>query len=145
MTPFEKQLDKLGQAYVQELKAQLKKMDGVLTGRLLESISYEVKNTSDGYTLQIYMEDYGEFVNSGRRKGAKMPPPAAMMNFVRQANIRPRPGQSLESVAFAIGRSISLNGIKPKPFIDKGLQVVDKRLQTTLEDAFIETIELEIE
>lgn len=145
MTPFEKQLDQLGQAYVQEMKAQLKKMDGVLTGRLLESISYEVKQTSDGYTLQIYMEDYGEFVNSGRRKGAKQPPPAAMMNFVRQAGIRPRKGQSLESVAFAIGRSISLNGIRPRPFIDKGLQVVDKELDSRLEDALVQTIELEIE
>lgn len=145
MTPFEKQLDQLGQAYVKEMKAQLQKMDGVLTGRLLESISYEVKETRTGYTLQIYMEDYGQYVNSGRKKGSKQPPPAAMMNFVRQANIRPRKGQSLESVAFLIGRSIANNGIRPRPFIDKGLQVVDKRLEAVLEDAFINTIELEIE
>ena len=145
MTPFEKQLDQLGQAYVKEMKDQLKKMDGVLTGKLLESISYEVKETRNGYTLQIYMEDYGEFVNSGRRKGAKMPPPAAMMQFVREANIRPRKNQTLESVAFAIGKSISKNGIRPRPFIDKGLQVVDKRLEVTLEDALLQTIELEIE
>lgn len=145
MTPFEKQLDQLGQAYVKQMKEQLKKMDGVLTGQLLESISYVVKETSDGYTLQILMEDYGEFVNSGRRKGAKQPPPAAMMQFVREANIRPKPGQSLESVAFAIGRSISQNGIRPRPFIDKGLSVVDKGLEDGLMDAFIETIELEIE
>ena len=145
MTPFEKQLDQLGQAYVKQMQEQLKRMDGVLTGQLLESIDYQVKKTPDGYTLQILMEDYGEFVNSGRRKGAKMPPPAAMMQFVREANIRPRKNQTLESVAFAIGRSISQNGIKPKPFISKGLQVVDKELEGKLEDALVQTIELEIE
>lgn len=74
--------------------------------------------------LTLHMNSYGLYLDSGRRKGARQPPPAAMLQFVKKRRLRGRnrKGRFIKDrqLAFLIGRSISKNGIKPRNFIDAG-------------------------
>jgi hypothetical protein len=67
--------------------------------------------------LQIEMAGYAQFVEEGRRKGAKQPPSIAIKEWIQQKGISKPTKYSLDSFAFVIARSISRKGIKPRPFI----------------------------
>lgn len=67
--------------------------------------------------LQIEMAGYAQFVEDGRRKGAKQPPSTAIKEWIQQKGISKPTKYSLDSFAFVIARSISRKGIKPRPFI----------------------------
>jgi hypothetical protein len=63
------------------------------------------------------MAAYAQFVEEGRRKGAKQPPSTAIKEWIQQKGISKPSKYSLDSFAFVIARSISRKGIKPRPFI----------------------------
>lgn len=65
-------------------------------------------------SIELSMPDYYKYVDSGRRAG-KMPPVSVLMDWVK-ANIS---GKDLQSIAYAIAKSIGENGIRARPFIDK--------------------------
>ena len=67
--------------------------------------------------LEIEMAGYAQFVEEGRRKGAKQPPSTAIKEWIVQKGIRKPQKYSLDGFAFVIARSISRKGIKPRPFI----------------------------
>lgn len=67
--------------------------------------------------LQIQMAGYAQFVEEGRRKGAKQPPSSAIKEWIQQKGIARPQKYSLDAFAFVIARSISRKGIKPRPFI----------------------------
>ena len=67
--------------------------------------------------LQIQMASYAQFVEEGRRKGAKQPPSTAIKEWIVQKGITKPQKYSLDAFAFVIARSISRKGIKPRPFI----------------------------
>ncbi len=68
-------------------------------------------------TLSIEMAAYAQFVEEGRRKGAKQPPSTAIKEWILQKGITRPSKYSLDGFAFVIARSISKKGIKPRPFI----------------------------
>lgn len=68
-------------------------------------------------TLEIEMAAYAQFIEEGRRKGAKQPPSMAIKEWILQKGIRTPQKYTLDGFAFVIARSISRKGIKPRPFI----------------------------
>ena len=68
-------------------------------------------------TLSIEIAAYAQFVEEGRRKGAKQPPSQAIKEWILSKGITKPQKYSLDSFAFVIARSISRKGIKPRPFI----------------------------
>ncbi len=86
-----------------------------------------VKNTKFTYKegqLTISMYDYGKFVDSGRRRNAKGIPISDLIQWIQEKNIVTR--VPIESLAYAIQRSIIRKGIKPRPFLEQVQEEVHK-------------------
>lgn len=83
--------------------------------------------------IRLSFDGYGEIVDAGRRPSSKMPPVKPIQDWLRDKNIRPKGGATIEQLSFAIAKTIQRRGYRPQPFI-----------QMTLND-FAETLALEIE
>jgi hypothetical protein len=113
---------------------------------LSRSIGYEIvaDQTSDiGADIDFYYIDYGDYVESGRRKGARMPPPSKLLNWIKIKKIprfRDKKGRfiSYQSQAFLIARSIGKKGIKPFPFMTDAIEQAQNDLLYMLEEAIAE-------
>lgn len=83
--------------------------------------------------IELSFDGYGVIVDEGRRPSSKMPPVKPIQDWLRDKGIRPRGGETIEQLSFAIAKTIQRRGYRPQPFI-----------QMTLND-FAETLALEIE
>ena len=69
------------------------------------------KNDGD-LVFDILLNDYLTYIESGRRKGAKMPPVEPIVKWARQHGI-----PTDNSTIFLIRRAISRDGISPRPIM----------------------------
>ena len=75
----------------------------------------QVNATNDGdLVFDIILNDYLKFIESGRRKGADMPPVEAIVEWAKKHDI-----PTDNSTIFLIRRAIYRDGIAPRPFMDK--------------------------
>ena len=65
MIALERYLNSFGKSVVNNAKGILKRKKKVVSGKLLNSISYKLKKDNDGLTVQFMMVDYGTFVDKG--------------------------------------------------------------------------------
>ena len=94
----------------------------------------QVKATNDGdLVYDILLNDYLTYIESGRRKGAKMPPVEPIIKWARQRGI-----STDNSTIFLIRRAISRDGIKPRPFMATVLDEIDLRWDGWSDDIFEE-------
>jgi hypothetical protein len=134
----ERALNKFGELFTQYLKDSIEKKqfpygnpqrglgDKVASGRLLNSISYDVEiDTNGDPTLVLSYIDYFENVNFGRRKEKKRVPINAILDWIKVRGLqgRNKKGQFIPrlSFAFAIQTNIYKFGIRPSNIYDKGL------------------------
>lgn len=134
----ERALNKFGELFTQYLKEQIEKKqypygnpvkgmgDKVATGRLLNSISYDVEiDTNGDPTLVLSYIDYFENVNLGRRPNRKKVPINAILDWIKVRGLqgRDKKGRFIPrlSFAFAIQTNIYKFGIRPANIYDKGL------------------------
>ena len=81
----------------------------------------KVKATNDGdLVFDIILNDYLTFIESGRRKGADMPPVEPIVNWAKKHGIPTDNG-----TIYLIRRAISRDGIAPRPFMDKVFEDID--------------------
>ena len=81
----------------------------------------QVKATNDGdLVFDIILNDYLKFIESGRRKGADMPPVEAIVEWAKKHGIPTDNG-----TIYLIRRAISRDGIAPRPFMDKVFEDID--------------------
>lgn len=81
----------------------------------------QVKVTNDGdLVFDIILNDYLKFIESGRRKGAKMPPVEPIVKWAKKHGIPTDNG-----TIYLIRRAISRDGIAPRPFMDKVFADID--------------------
>jgi hypothetical protein len=129
---------KYGEAFVVELIQQLKDADKVATGNLAKNIDYELIEALDLISIGIKAPEYLEYVDQGRRAGAKQPPYEPIMKWAKKRGLqrfRDKKGRFIsdKARAFVIARGIAKNGIKPTNVIKKSirkLQGLQKRLLT---------------
>jgi DNA-binding ferritin-like protein (Dps family) len=134
----EEALNEYGKLFTGYLKKEIQKRqfpygnperglgDKVASGKLLNSIDYEVITGSDGNpTLEISYIDYFENVNLGRRREKKKVPINALLNWIKVRGLKGRnkKGQFIPnlSFAFAIQTNIFKFGIRETNIYDKGL------------------------
>jgi hypothetical protein len=81
---------------------------------LIKSVEWEYRPNQDMFTLMA--NDYWYYVSTGRRRGSQ-PPVKDILQWVKEKNITIA-GLTTNQVAYVIGRSIKINGIKGKKYDD---------------------------
>lgn len=98
-----------GTVTVREMKKKLKASGKVASGDLYNSINYQIVDNGDTLSLAFAMEDYGQYVNEGRKPG-KFPPLNAIKKWLKIKGID-------EDAAFPIAKHIEREGIEPTYFM----------------------------
>lgn len=109
-------------------------------GSLYKNIDYEIVRDDNNLceAILIYMEDYWEVVDLGRRKPRRFPPLKAVEEWIRKKPIRFQPinGKmpSIKQQVFLVGRSIASKGINGINFYDNALEKTYEDMIEFLED-----------
>lgn len=114
----------------------------IASGTLRDSISAEVSKDAIG----LKMEKYGQYVQSGRRKDIRGVPVDALVQWIRDRNIRSK-DLTERQLAFAIQRNIKKFGIRPSNWFDEAIDKMfdDKRFLDVFETSVVEELEKKIE
>jgi len=125
------------QLVVTNAKSILLRNKKIATGALYNSVRYVV-NPSTG-KIQFLFAEEGKWVQSGRRRGARFPPPGPISQWIREKGIRGRDKRGRfitnKSLTFLISRGISENGIKPLPFMSMAIKESREQLKKQLKQA----------
>jgi len=137
-----KALDNYKKIVVSELKRQLNKPGSDLE----KSIVSGKINNADGFTIS--MNEYGAFVNDGRRPG-KFPPRQKIEDWINKKGIKPKTLKSgktptLRQLGFLIGRSIARSGIQPVRFFDV-IDKIEPKMTKEIEAAYLKDLELDLD
>jgi hypothetical protein len=126
---------KWAQSVVTNAKSILLRNKKVATGKLYNSVSYSV--SPDGDISFSYAEE-GKWVESGRRRGARYPPPGPILQWIKVKGIKGRDrttGRFItdKSLTFLIQRAISRDGIKPVKFMSEAIEKATQQLLLDLD------------
>lgn len=75
---------------------------------------------SGDVVVELLLNDYVIYVENGRRKGAKMPPPDAIARWCRRKGLPDDNG-----TVWSICRAISRDGIAPRPVMATAFSMMD--------------------
>ena len=112
LTNLKYELNKLGEESKKFLIDVLQRNGKIASGDLIKSIDYKVIEDANGILLKIIANETFNFVDEGRRPGARMPPITPIENWMKRKGIGFKK-MSSKSAAFLVARSISQKGIKP--------------------------------
>lgn len=114
------------------------------TNTLINSNIYNtlsVHATNDGdLVFDILLNDYIAYIESGRRKGAKMPPVEPIVMWAKKHGI-----PSDNSTIFLIRRAISRDGIAPRPLMAHVFDDIDKEWNDNIANKLFDKITLELD
>lgn len=147
-------LNEYAQTVVNKYKQKLTKDGHIASGKLINSISYDVVFNNQQFNVNINLEPYYIYIENGRKPG-KFPPPSSIEMWIKNKRIVPRATNGKlpteKQLAFLIGRKIAKEGIKPgnqlHDTIEECNAIYLQRLQQALQqdfDAYANTIESEI-
>ena len=77
---------------------------------------------SGNIVIQLLLNDYVQYIESGRKAGSKFPPIQHIVQWAKKRNI-----PTDNSTIFLIRRAIAEDGIRPRPFMYKVLETIDKK------------------
>ena len=137
-------LDKFGKYLVKEARKNLTRKKKNNTKALYDSLDYEVNVMPNSLTFDFLMEEYGEWVDKGRRAG-KMPPVSAIEQWVSQRRIQFRDNkgrfETYRTTAFLIARSIKKRGIPATYFYSRPFNLGFAKLPAELTQAYALDVE----
>jgi hypothetical protein len=113
----------------------------VASGTLANSVEVQVKQNGDITELQILMEEYSQWVQSGRLPGKGYVPVGSLMMWIKQRGLKGRNKKgkfiSDKSFAFAIQKNIKKFGIRPANFLDISIEKImaDERITNLIGEA----------
>lgn len=77
---------------------------------------------SGNIVIQLLLNDYVQYIESGRKAGSKFPPIQPIVQWAKKRGI-----PTDNSTIFIIRRAIAEDGIRPRPFMYKVLETIDKK------------------
>lgn len=77
---------------------------------------------SGNIVIQLLLNDYVQYIESGRKAGSKFPPIQPIVQWAKKRGI-----PTDNSTIFLIRRAIAEDGIRPRPFMYKVLKTIDKK------------------
>lgn len=152
MIVSDRDIKDVGQFIINELAKELIKQDHSATGKLIASLDYRVVNSTVGQTLLVEMLDYGKYVNTGRKRGARKVPVKALVEWVKQKGIETNNKKAL-GIAFAIQKTIEKEGIptvnsrkrgKRIEFVDDTLIRIGDEINRRITEAATKSIDVQI-
>ena len=136
-------LSKINVGATRSVNGKKRRIDN--SGKLRNSIDYGLDVGKNSFGFYIEMEDYGEWVDKGRKPGKGMPP-AKLMQWIKSKPIRLRDLKTgsfiestpskLKSLGFLINRKIKEEGIKPTKFLSEPFEQEFKQLPDEINEAF---------
>jgi len=108
---------KFGMETVAAIAVALKSVGADNTGRLINSLRSELKDTAEGLEMMIKTQGYFNVIEKGRLPG-KMPPLSDIVQWVKSKGLP-------EAAAFPIAKNIGRYGIKPRPVLQ---QIINSNL-----------------
>ena len=77
---------------------------------------------SGNIVIELLLNDYVKYIESGRKKGSKLPPIEAIRQWAKN-----KLGKEDNLTIYKIRSAIVRDGIKPRPFMYKVLETIDKK------------------
>ena len=115
------------------------------TGNLRNSLRGNVNTSANSFSADIMMEEYGEWVDKGRKKG-KGVPPNAIRKWIKQKPLRVRDASNgqfikatesrINSLAYLINRKIKRKGIEATNFLTDPFERKFKNLPQEIIEAY---------
>jgi hypothetical protein len=144
MSNTQKALEKFGKYLVTESRKNLTRKKKNVKGKLYESLDYDVKEMPNSFQFDFLMEDYGEWVDKGRKAG-KNPPFSAIREWVQDRKIQFRSNkgkfQSYDQTAWAVVKKIGRDGIEPSDFYSRPFNLGFNRLPQEVVEAYALDVE----
>ena len=114
------------------------------SGKLVQSVDYEVKVDGDSYIVGLNLEEYWYYVENGRKAG-KFPPVGNIMRWIKMKPVLPRPLKNgklptEKQLAFLIGRKIAEEGTEGKNIMAKTIEEVNNEMLMSIKMAILEDI-----
>lgn len=132
-------LEKFGKYLVTESRKNLTRKNKNNTRKLYDSLRYEVDVTANAVNFDFIMEEYGEWVDKGRKKGT-MPPQKEIFKWVQKKGIQFRDNRgkfkTYESTAWAIAKSIKKRGIPATDFYSRPFNLGYAKLPNDVVQAY---------
>lgn len=142
-------LNDIGQFVIEELAKEIIKQDHSNTGKLIESLDYKVANN----VVEVFMNDYGRYVNTGRKRGAKKVPISALVEWIKQRGIASNNKKAI-GIAFAIQKTIEKQGSpttnsrkkgKRVEFVDDTIERIEGIIEQRVADLYEKEIEIQLD
>jgi len=137
-------LDKFGKYLVKESRKNLTQKKKNVTNSLYESLDYDVKAMPNSFEFDFLMNEYGEWVDKGRKAG-KNPPFSPLRKWVEDRRIQFRSNkgkfQSYDQTAWAIVKSIGKKGIPASNFYSRPFNLGYSRLPNEIVEAYALDVE----
>lgn len=145
-TNLQKVLGEYGEALRNEYQDNLIRDNKIASGKLLNSIEYEVQYDERSIWLQLKMEDYYKWVENGRAPG-RFPPPDKIMEWIRIKPVIPddRMGTGKlpteKQLSFLIGRKIAEQGIEPGNQLHNAIDNLWGQWEERIDEAIAQDVE----
>lgn len=108
----------------------------IIGSDIYKNLKVITKNDGD-LVFDILLNDYLTYIESGRRKGAKMPPVEPIVRWARSRGI-----PTDNSTIYLIRRAISRDGIAPRPFMATVMEQIDLNMENLYDKIFDEITKL---
>jgi hypothetical protein len=140
----QKALNKFGKYLVKESRKNLTRKKKNVTNSLYESLDYNIKAMPNSFEFDFLMNEYGEWVDKGRKAG-KNPPFSPLRKWVEDRRIQFRSNkgrfQTYDQTAWAIVKSIGKKGIPASNFYSRPFQLGYKKLPNEIVEAYALDVE----
>ncbi len=139
MDNTKKALEKFGKYLVKESRKNLTRKKKNVTNSLYDSLDYQVKAMPNSFEFDFLMEEYGEWVDKGRKAG-KNPPFSPLRKWVEDRRIQFRDNrgrfQTYDQTAWAVVKSIGKKGIEPSNFYTRPFNLGFQKLPNEVAEAY---------
>lgn len=137
-------LDKFGKYLVKESRKNLTRKKKNVTNSLYESLDFDVKAMPNSFEFDFLMNEYGEWVDKGRKAG-KNPPFTPLRKWVQDRRIQFRSNkgkfQTYDQTAWAIVKSIGKKGIPASNFYSRPFNLGYAKLPNEIVEAYALDVE----
>ena len=144
MDNTKKALEKFGKYLVKESRKNLTRKKKNVTSSLYDSLDYQVKAMPNSFEFDFLMEEYGEWVDKGRRAG-KNPPFSPLRKWVEDRRIQFRDNrgrfQTYDQTAWRVVKSIGRKGIEPSNFYTRPFNLGFQKLPNEVAEAYALDVE----